>query len=83
MALETVWHLQYIYRRNVDRSEFREIRTRLGLTQAQLASVLGYASALQVSSYEREKNPRHVPALLALLMKAYDEGYRPENWPAE
>ena len=61
--------------------EFRLIRTRLGLTQVQLARILGYASALQISSYERSTNPRDVPALLALLMKAYDDGYRPAGWP--
>lgn len=61
--------------------EFKRTRLRLGITQAQLAEVLGYASALQISSYERVTNPRPVPALLALLMKAYDDGYRPADWP--
>lgn len=61
--------------------EFRGIRNRLGLTQIQLAAVLGYANALQISSYERSTNPRQVPQLLDRLMRAYDEGYRPGDWP--
>jgi transcriptional regulator with XRE-family HTH domain len=61
--------------------EFRAIRQRLGLTQAQLAAVLGYEMALTVSTYERETNPRRIPTHVALLMTAYDEGYRPKKWP--
>jgi transcriptional regulator with XRE-family HTH domain len=62
--------------------EFRAIRQRLGLTQAQLSHVLQYASALTVSTYERDKNPRPIPTHVGLLMLAYDEGYRPKDWPA-
>jgi transcriptional regulator with XRE-family HTH domain len=61
--------------------EFKSIREQLGLTQVELAGVLGYAKALQISSYERHTNPRAVPSLLALLLTAYAEGYRPANWP--
>lgn len=61
--------------------EFSEIRRRIGLTQSQLATLLGYSSPLQISSFERATNPRQVPTLLALLMKAYDDGYRPNDWP--
>lgn len=64
-------------------TEFRAIRQRLGLTQAQLSQVLQYATALTVSTYEREKNPRQIPTHVALLMHAYDEGYRPKDWPKE
>lgn len=62
--------------------EFRDIRLRLGFTQAQLASFLGYGSPMRISEFERETNPRQVPDLLARLMTAYDEGYRPKDWPA-
>lgn len=62
--------------------EFRTIRDRLGLTQAQLAKVLCYKDALTISTYERETNPRKIPTHVGLLMRAYDEGYRPANWPA-
>lgn len=61
--------------------EFRAIRQRLGLTQAQLAAYLGYGSPMRISEFERETNPRPVPELLARLMTAYDEGYRPKDWP--
>lgn len=63
--------------------EFRAIRQRLGLTQAQLARVLRYETTLTVSTYEREKNPRSIPTHVELLMTAYDEGYRPKDWPKE
>ncbi|MBZ9921474.1 helix-turn-helix domain-containing protein [Mesorhizobium sp. BR1-1-7] len=61
--------------------EFRAIRQRLGITQAQLARVLGYELPLTVSTMERETNPKPIPELLARLMRAYDEGYRPPDWP--
>jgi transcriptional regulator with XRE-family HTH domain len=67
----------------VDNRQFRKIRTRLGLTQAQLAEVLEYQHPMQVSELERETNPKPVPRHVALLMKAYDEGYRPKRWPGE
>ena len=61
--------------------EFRAIRQRLGLTQAQLAKVLQYDLPLTISTFERASNPRNIPTHVALLMKAYDEGYRPKDWP--
>lgn len=63
--------------------QFRSIRARVGLTQAQLARVLHYETALTISTYERDKNPRPIPTHVALLMEAYDAGYRPMNWPVE
>ena len=65
----------------MDNDEFRAIRKRLGLTQALLANVLGYSQPMQVSEIERDKNPKPVPRAIALLMRAYDEGYRPKDWP--
>ncbi|PDT76947.1 helix-turn-helix domain-containing protein [Sinorhizobium sp. BJ1] len=65
----------------MDNDEFRAIRKRLGLTQAQLATVLGYPHVMQVSEIERETNPKPVPRHVAMLMRAYDEGYRPKDWP--
>lgn len=61
--------------------EFREIRLRLGFTQAELAAFLGYGSAMRISEFERSTNPRKIPTHVALLMRAYDEGYRPKDWP--
>lgn len=62
-------------------SEFRKIRKSLGLTQAELSSYLGYGSAVRISEFERATNPVPVPRLLALLMEAYRDGYRPSDWP--
>lgn len=61
--------------------EFAGIRERLGLTQADLARVLDYASAMNVSAMEREATPRAIPKHIARLMRAYDAGYRPADWP--
>lgn len=80
MALDIVCQMQYI-EGTMTNEELREIRGKLGMTQQQLAALLGYSGALQISSYERAKNPRPVPQLLELLMRAYDEGYRPKDWP--
>jgi transcriptional regulator with XRE-family HTH domain len=63
--------------------EFRAIRKRLGLTQVQLAEILGYQGALAISSLERKSNPRPVPRLLMIVMRAFEAGYRPSNWPKE
>ena len=65
----------------MNNEEFKKIRLRLGLTQAQLAAVLGYSIPMQVSELEREKNPKSVPRHVAMLMEAFDDGYRPKNWP--
>jgi len=62
--------------------EFRTIRkNRLGLTQQQLATVLDYANPLNISAMERETNPRKIPTHVARLMRAYEAGYRPADWP--
>lgn len=60
-------------------NEFRAIRQQLGLSQAGLAAILGYGHAMRVSEFER--GARDVPHLLALLMRAYADGYRPQDWP--
>lgn len=62
-------------------AEFRSIREKIGFTQAGLAVFLGYGKAIRVSEFERATNPRPVPDHLARLMTAYDEGYRPKDWP--
>lgn len=66
----------------MENHEFRAIRKRIGLTQAQLAAVLDWSHPVQVSEIERETNPKSIPKHVALLMRAYDEGYRPKDWPA-
>jgi len=62
--------------------EFKAIRKRLGLSQMQMATVIGYDLALSVSTLERATNPKPIPHAIALLMRAYDSGYRPDNWPS-
>lgn len=62
------------------RHEFRAIRTRLGLSQSQLAIVLGYRNGLSISNFEREAHPRRVPFHVDMLMRAFDGGFRPETW---
>jgi transcriptional regulator with XRE-family HTH domain len=64
----------------MDKTTFRDIRDRLGLTQAQLAVVLDYHAAVRVSEIERGVMP--VYPRIAMLMQAFDEGFRPEGWPA-
>lgn len=64
-------------------NQFRKIRESLGFTQQELADFLGYGRALRISEFERETNPRAVPDLLARLMIAYRDGYRPKDWPRE
>lgn len=63
-------------------TQFRTIRLKLDLTQAQLAAVLGYEHPLTISTYERETNPRDIPRHVAMLMIAFRDGYRPKGWPS-
>lgn len=61
---------------------FRALRASLGLTQAQLASVLGYAFRENVAAMEHTGGgSREVPPAIARLMRAYEAGYRPPDWP--
>ena len=62
----------------MDNVEFRLIRRLLGLTQAQLAPLIGYRHATRVAECEREGAV--IPAPVALLMRAYEDGYRPTDW---
>jgi transcriptional regulator with XRE-family HTH domain len=59
--------------------EIREARLRLGLTQAQLAPLLGYSDVARVS--ELERGVRQPNGAVLCLLRAYLDGYRPENWP--
>nr|WP_245260861.1 helix-turn-helix transcriptional regulator [Agrobacterium sp. 10MFCol1.1] len=62
-------------------AEFRSIREKLGFTQAELAAFFDYGSHVRISEFERATNPKPIPDVLARLMRAYDEGYRPKDWP--
>ena len=62
----------------MDPAEFRAIRKDLGLTQTELAAVMGYSSQPVISAIE---NGGSVPALPERLIRAYEDGYRPDDWP--
>lgn len=54
-------------------------RKQLGLTQAQLAAVIGLGAAIRVSEWERGVHPPSQQA--QRLLRAYLDGYRPDDWP--
>jgi transcriptional regulator with XRE-family HTH domain len=60
-------------------AEILRARLTLGLTQAQLAPLLGYSDVARVS--ELERGVRQPGAAVVRLLHAYLDGYRPENWP--
>jgi transcriptional regulator with XRE-family HTH domain len=61
--------------------EIKHARKVLGLTQAQMAMVMGYADKTRISHIEagREKISRQAE----LLLRAYLDGYRPDGWPSK
>jgi len=64
---------------------FRKARKALGLSQRQLAKVIGI-SWITVKKYEMPTdatNHRDVSPPIEALMKAYLSGYRPPKWPAK
>ena len=60
-------------------SELKQSRQSLGLTQAQLAPLLGYGDKTRIS--ELEVGTREPGGSVVLLMRAYLAGYRPKDWP--
>lgn len=60
--------------------EFKRIRETLGLTQRELAEVLGYGHVMRVSELERDTNPMPVPWAVGQLMRAMLAGFRPDTW---
>jgi DNA-binding transcriptional regulator YiaG len=63
--------------------EFKTIRRTLGLTQPELARVLGYASRNGVAILESAASGRVASAQVERLMRAYEAGYRPSDWPGK
>lgn len=61
-------------------AELKQARIDLGLTQAQLAPLLGYRHTPRIS--ELESGARKPTAAAVLLLRAYLSGYRPPDWPA-
>ena len=60
-------------------AEIAAARATLGLTQAQLAGVMGLRGSATVSDWERGAKPAN-PQNIRLL-QAYLDGYRPPDWP--
>lgn len=64
-------------------AELREARLTLGLTLAQMGRLLGYSgSGVMQAAHRLEAGERTIRPAQARLMRAYLEGYRPEDWPA-
>lgn len=64
--------------------EMLAIRERLGLTQAQLGVLLGLTGLDPKRSVGRyERNESRIPGPVVQLMRAYQSGYRPTDWPTE
>lgn len=59
--------------------QIREARKHLGLNQSQFAKLLGYSSNVRIS--ELERGVFEINGAAARLIKAYLEGYRPNDWP--
>lgn len=63
-------------------AEFRAARLSLGLTQAQLAAVMGYAAYNRVSPRANIEGGRRRPSQAAIrLLRALLDGWRPSDWP--
>lgn len=60
--------------------DMKAIRKELGLTQSQMAAVLGYGHAMRISEFERTQNRADIPYHTAMIMQALAYGWRPENW---
>ena len=60
-------------------ADIRAARETLGLTQAQLAAVMGLRGQGAVSEWERGK--RQPDGRSTRLLRAYLDGYRPHDWP--
>jgi DNA-binding transcriptional regulator YiaG len=58
----------------------REARRQLGLTQFQLAAVMGLRGPQTVSEWER--GARTPSETAVRLLRAYLDGYRPADWPS-
>jgi DNA-binding XRE family transcriptional regulator len=66
--------------RNLSKPEhFKMVREALGLTQAEMAKMLGYGSRVRVA--ELEAGTRKPSASVVRLLQAYLNGYQPPDWP--
>lgn len=63
--------------------EIRAARKSLALTQGQLASVLHLGKRGQSTVSEWERGVKSPSPHMALLLRAYLDGYRPADWPVK
>lgn len=67
--------------------EFRQAQHALGLSDAQMAAMLGMENADNVRRFKVTKHgaPSHraVKPWTARLLQAYLDGYRPPDWPGD
>lgn len=66
---------------NMIDDEIKSARKQLGLTQKQLAEVMGYSNDAYISRVET--GLRGMSQQAQKLLQAYLEGYRPKDWPVE
>lgn len=64
---------------NFSGEEIRAIRLELGLTPDEFATLLGYGARNRISEIENGK--KQISGAVALLIRAYRDGYRPPDWP--
>jgi transcriptional regulator with XRE-family HTH domain len=62
-------------------AEFRDIRIGLGLTQPELAVMLGFNHGSTVGALESARSGKAITLQVERLMRAYEAGYRPADWP--
>lgn len=60
-------------------AEIKQARQTLGLTQSQIAPLLGYGASTRIT--ELESGARTPSAAVMRLLSAYLDGYRPDDWP--
>ena len=63
-------------------SELKEARHKLGLSQSELATLLGYdGNRVREQVYKMEVGLREIREPQRRLVEAYLLGYRPPDWP--
>lgn len=62
--------------------QIHQTRLKLGLTLAELATMLGYQGEhIRQQMYDLETGRRALREPQRRLLEAYMEGYRPKDWP--
>ncbi|MDO5648348.1 hypothetical protein [Paracoccus sp. (in: a-proteobacteria)] len=59
--------------------ELKAARKSLGLKQHEIAPLLGFGHSVRVS--ELERGATAISAAVERLVRAYLDGYRPNDWP--